>query len=338
MDVIRFKRPISVLGVGTAVGKKEFDGPLGSKFDIHSDDDRFGQKTWEKSEEEMVRFAYNFALKNARMRSDDIQAVFAGDLMNQCTASGYGLIDSGRSYFGLYGACSTMAEGIILASLTVDGGGFENAAVCASSHNCTAERQFRFPVEYGAQRSPTSQRTVTACSCMILGKGKSDVCISGVLAGRTVDAGINDINNMGAAMAPAAFDTLKRYFECEGSSNEKIDLIVTGDLGFEGYGILRDFMKLQSVDISKIYNDCGLMIYDRVTQDANAGASGCGCGGAVLCAHIIDMMKKEKYKKVLFVGTGAMMSPLTVFQGETIPCIAHLVELSCSASDEKREE
>ena len=173
---------------------------------------------------------------------------------------------------------------------------------------------------------------------MILGKERSDICISGALAGRTVDAGINDINNMGAAMAPAAFDTLKRYFECVTSSAEAIDLIVTGDLGYEGYGILRDFMHLQSVDISKIYNDCGLMMYDRVTQDADAGASGCGCGGTVLCAHVIDMMKKGKYKKVLFVGTGAMMSPLTVFQGETIPCIAHLIELSYLPNGEKREE
>lgn len=338
MNVINFNSPVSVLGVGTAVGKEEFEGPLGACFDIHSHDNRFGQKTWEKGEAEMVRFAYYNALKSGKLSKNDISAVFAGDLMNQCTASAYGLLESGAPYLGLYGACATMAEGMLLASACISSGAFDKAAVCASSHNCTAERQFRYPVEYGGQRTPTSQRTVTASSCMILGKGCSAIAVVDAMAGRVIDAGINDISNMGAAMAPAAYDTLMRYFNATNTAPQDFDRIFTGDLGYEGYGILRELMMLDGCDISRVYNDCGLMIYDRVKQDAHAGASGCGCGGAVLCGHVIPMMKKGIYKNVLFVGTGAMMSPLTVFQGETIPCIAHLVRLSYNGDEAYKTE
>lgn len=322
------KVPPCVLGVGTAVGKEEFEGPVGSEFAFHSDDNTFGMKTWEKSESEMIRTSFNCAVQNAKIKPCDIDAVFAGDLMNQCTASTYGLSESKAPYFGLYGACSTMAESIILASVCMQSGAFEKTAVCASSHNCTAERQFRFPVEYGGQRTPTSQRTVTASSCMILGKTTSYMYVSEVMPGRCIDAGIKDINNMGAAMAPAAYDTLSRFFENTETSAKDYDLILTGDLGYEGSEILKDLMTEAKYDISSVYNDCGLIIYDKSRQDVHAGGSGCGCGGAVLCSHIANRFKKEELKNVLFIGTGALMSPLTVFQGESIPSIAHLVHFS----------
>ena len=328
MSVIKIKDPPGVLGLGNAVGKEEFAGPLGSLFSFHSDDDRFGMKTWEKSEAEMVRTSYNNALANARLTSGDIGAIFAGDLMNQCTASAYGLSETNVPYFGLYGACSTMAEAIMLASLTVSNGAFKTAAACAASHNCTAERQFRFPVEYGGQRTPTSQRTVTAAASMILGHGESYMYVCHTAPGKILNAGINDINNMGAAMAPAAYDTLLGFFTSTGSAPNDFDLIVTGDLGFEGAEILKDLMKEKNYDISRVYNDCGLMIYDRKRQDVHAGGSGCGCGAAVLCSYIADKFRAGEFNNVLFIGTGALMSPLTVFQGETIPAIAHLVHFS----------
>ena len=328
MSVIKIKNPPCVSGVGNAVGKEEFEGPLGSYFSFHSDDNRFGMKTWEKSEAEMVRTAYNNALANAGFSPNDVEAVFAGDLMNQCTASAYGLIDVKAPYFGLYGACSTMAEALILASLTVSGKNFKSAAACAASHNCTAERQFRFPVEYGGQRTPTSQRTVTGAASMILSQGDSYMYVRHACPGKIIDAGINDINNMGAAMAPAAYDTLLNFFTSTGSEPKDFDLIATGDLGFEGAEILKDFMKEKGYDISPVYNDCGLMIYDRIAQDTHAGGSGCGCGAAVLCSYIAENFRNGNFKNVLFIGTGALMSPLTVFQGETIPAIAHLVHFS----------
>ena len=328
MSVIKIKDPPCVLGVGNAVGKEEFEGPLGDYFSFHSDDNRFGMKTWEKSEAEMIRTSYNNALVNAGISPNDVDAVFAGDLMNQCTASAYGLAEVKAPYFGLYGACSTMAEALILASLTVSGKTFKTAAACAASHNCTAERQFRFPVEYGGQRTPTSQRTVTAAASMILSQNDSYMYVCHAAPGKIIDAGINDINNMGAAMAPAAYDTLLNFFTATGSKPKDFDLIVTGDLGFEGAEILKDLLKEKNYDISPVYNDCGLMIYNREEQDVHAGGSGCGCGAAVLCSYIAEHFKNKKYNDVLFIGTGALMSPLTVFQGETIPAIAHLVHFS----------
>ncbi|MBR6645533.1 MAG: stage V sporulation protein AD [Clostridia bacterium] len=328
VSVIKIKNPPCVLGVGNAVGKEEFDGPLGGYFSFHSDDNRFGMKTWEKSEAEMVKISYNNALSDAGIVSGDVGAIFAGDLMNQCTASAYGLSDTNTPYFGLYGACSTMAEAIMLGALTVSGGNFKAVASCAASHNCTAERQFRFPVEYGGQRTPTSQRTVTAAACMILSQGESCMYVRTVSPGRIFDAGINDINNMGAAMAPAAYDTLFNFFTSTGCAPKDFDLIATGDLGFEGAEILKDLMKEKNYDISAVYNDCGLMIYDREHQDVHAGGSGCGCGAAVLCSYIADKFRNGEFNNVLFIGTGALMSPLTVFQGETIPAIAHLVHFS----------
>ncbi len=328
MDIIKLRSQPAVISAATVVGQKEFEGPLGNFFHSHSDDDMFGQDTFERAEAEMMRQSAVFAMKAAECSATDIGALFAGDLMNQCTSSSYGLLDFDIPYFGIYGACSTMAEGLILASLCMEGGSFEKTAVCAGSHYCTAERQFRSPLEYGGQRSPTSQWTATAAATLILGSGTGDAYITEVLPGRSVGSGIKDISNMGAAMAPAAYDTLSRYFSQSGAKKEDFDLIVTGDLGYEGHGIVYDFLAADGLDLWDVYSDCGLMLYDRERQDVHAGGSGCGCSSAVLAGYIMQKFREKYFKNVLLICTGALMSPLTLYQGEEIPGVAHLVHLS----------
>ncbi len=324
-------RPVAFISHASVAGRHETDGPIGG-FDVTDETgtDKFGCETWESAEGEMQRLALSAALGKSFLREDDIYALFAGDLQNQCVASAYGLADFDIPYFGLYGACSTAAEGLILASLVASAYGVTTAAV-ASSHNCAAERQFRSPVEYGGQRAPTAQWTVTGAGAFILSaKGSTEICLSPavteVLPGRTVDRGISDLSNMGAAMAPAAFDTLTRFFDESGTSPDDFDLILTGDLGAEGGRILCEFMSASGRDIRAVYADCGLMIYDREGTDKHAGGSGCGCSASVLSAAILPRMGRDLHD-VLFMATGAMMSPASVWQGETIPSICHLLRI-----------
>lgn len=335
MDIITLKSPPAVLSSAAVVGKKEFDGPLGKYFHAHSDDDMFSQDTFEKAEAEMIRASLTLSLKRGEVKPNELDAVFAGDLTNQCTSSSYGLLDFNVPFFGIYGACSTMAEGLILASLCMQSGELKKTAVCAASHFCTAERQFRSPLEYGGQRSPTSQWTATAAGSVILGEGNGKAYITELLPGRSVDSGITDLSNMGAAMAPAAFDTLKRYFTQSGLHKEDFDLIVTGDLGNEGFNIVSDFLSADGIDLHGTYNDCGLMLYDREKQDVHAGGSGCGCSAAVLCGYIMNGFESGIIKNALLVCTGALMSPLTLYQGERIASIAHLVRISSQKSEGK---
>ncbi len=332
MDIIKLKTQPAVHSAAAVVGQKEFEGPLKDHFHSHSNDDMFGQDTFERAEAEMMRQALTFAMKSGGCKPEDINALFAGDLMNQCTSSSYGLLDFDIPYFGIYGACSTMAEGLILASLCMQGDSFKKTAVCAGSHYCTAERQFRSPLEYGGQRSPTSQWTATAAGAVILTDSIGDAYITEVLPGRSVSSGIKDISNMGAAMAPAAYDTLSRYFTQSGKEIKDFDLIATGDLGNEGHGIIYDLLSADGLGPGQIYNDCGLMLYDRNTQDVHAGGSGCGCSSAVFTGYIMNKFKKKEFKNVLLICTGALMSPLTLYQGEEIPGVAHLVHLSAERS------
>jgi len=319
----------------SVVGKMEKLGPLGGVFDLHGDDDRFGQKTWEKAEAEMQRLALNTALAKGKLHEQDLDAILAGDLLNQCVGAAYGLKDFNVPYFGLYGACSTAAEGLILASLLTTNGYFGRAAAVASSHNCTAERQYRSPLEYGAQRTPTAQWTVTGAGAFIVGAEEgAKALIRGVLPGTVIEKGIKDAANMGAAMAPAAADTLLRFFDESNTVPGDFDLIVTGDLGHEGGAILCDLMAIEGVDIRRVYNDCGMMIYSRDTQDTHAGGSGCGCSAAVLASYLLPKLATGALRRVLFLGTGAMMSPQIIQQGENIPAIAHLV---CLTSKEEKE-
>ena len=317
-----------VLGAASVVGKLEKSGPLGSFFDLHSSDDRFSQKTWEKAEAEMQRLSLNTALAKAQLREEDIGAIFAGDLLNQCIGASYGLKDFTVPYFGLYGACSTAAEGLMLSSLLVSGGAFSRAAAVASSHNCTAERQYRSPIEYGAQRTPTAQWTVTGAGAFVVGSAEeASVLVEGVMPGIVVEKGIRDAANMGAAMAPAAADTLLRFFADNERRPDDFDLIVTGDLGYEGGAILCELMRMEGISIDKTYNDCGMMIYNRETQDTHAGGSGCGCSAAVLGSYLLPKLAGGELRRVLFIGTGAMMSPQSIQQGQYIPAVAHLVSL-----------
>lgn len=322
-----FKLNTTFVSAVSVVGKTESDGPLGDLFDFRENDDLFGCDTWEKAESELQRRAFGLALKKSGLRADEIGAVFAGDLQNQCVGSGYGLLEFDIPYFGIYGACSTSVEGILLASLMTSNGVCKHAAAVTSSHFCASERQYRTPLEYGGQRTPTAQRTVTGSGAFILGEGGS-VRISEGMAGIVVDKGITDTSNMGAAMAPAALSTLVRYFKQSKCTPEDFDLILTGDLGHEGSEILRDLAEVEGIDIRARHNDCGLMIYDRERQDVHAGGSGCGCSAVVMSASIVPNLSSGTLKNVLFLGTGALMSPMSLSQGGTIPAVAHLLHIS----------
>ena len=328
---LRFGSKVGILSSASVVGSHEHEGPIGDVFDLHDSTDRFGKKTWEKAESEMQRLVFNVALSKAKLTEKDIGAIFAGDLLNQCAASSYGLLDYDIPYYGLYGACSTAAESMMLAAMSVSAGYFSKCAAVTSSHYCSSERQFRTPVEYGAQRSPTAQWTVTGAGAFIVAEG-GKVRIAEALPGIVVDKGINDASNMGAAMAPAALNTLVRYFECGECSPDDIDLIVTGDLGWEGGAILCDLLCAEGYDIKKKYNDCGMIIYNRDTQDMHSGGSGCGCSAVVMASYIIPKIERGELRNVLFLGTGAMMSPSSIQQGEVIPGVAHLVRL-CRAEE-----
>lgn len=317
-----------IVAAASVVGKMEKQGPLGACFDLHSADDRFGQKTWEKAEAEMQRLALNTALAKGELDETGLDAIFSGDLLNQCIGAAYGLKDFTVPYFGLYGACSTAAEGLILSSLLVTGGALRRAAAVASSHNCTAERQYRSPIEYGAQRAPTAQWTATAAGAFVVGDcAESEVLIRGVMPGIVIEKGIKDSANMGAAMAPAAADTLLRFFAATETSPTDFDLIATGDLGYEGGDILCELMQMEGVDIRPVYNDCGMMLYSRDTQDTHAGGSGCGCSASVVASYLLPKLAAGDLRRVLMLGTGAMMSPQSIQQGECIPAVAHLVLL-----------
>ena len=330
-----FQLNACILSSASAVGKKESQGPLQGCFDYVDPTDRFGKKTWESSESEMQRFALNLALGKASLHDAEVGALFAGDLLNQCVGSAYGLLSFNIPYFGLYGACSTCAESLLLASLLVSGGFCRAAAAVTSSHYCSAERQYRTPLEYGGQRSPTAQWTVTGAGAFLVGDPSmhpSGVRIARGMPGIAHNSGISDSSNMGAAMAPSAADTLLRYLSATGEEIIGYDRIVTGDLGFEGGALFRDLLYAEGVDLADRYADCGQLIYDRKRQDVHAGGSGCGCSAVVLASHLLPKLRSGEYRKILFLATGAMMNPDSVKQGESIPSIAHLLELTCAES------
>lgn len=338
--IITLPQRVCFLSTASVGGAEEENGPLGSYIDVTDveGNDKFGKSSWEDAEGEMQKRALTTALAKASLTEHDVDAIFAGDLQNQCVGSNYGLLDFDTPYFGLYGACSTSAEALILGSVYASLPGIGAVAAVASSHNCVAERQFRFPIEYGGQRAPTSQWTVTGAGAFVLStKGDpASPAIVDFLPGRSIDRGVNDLNNMGAAMAPAAIDTLKRYLDESGRAPDSFDLIVTGDLGAEGSRILGEFMRASGIEIAGVHNDCGLMIYDTDGGDKHAGGSGCGCSATVLSASLLPRMGiAEKAKKVegnvlhdiLFMATGALMSPASVQQGNNIPGICHLVHI-----------
>ncbi len=322
--------PPSVIGSACVVGKKEGEGPLKESFDLVQPDTRFGESSWEKAESRMQALALEAAMQKAAVTTAALDYVFAGDLLNQCVGSSFALRDMGFPFLGLYGACSTMAEGLGLAAMMIDGGFANHTAAITSSHFCSAERQYRMPLEYGGQRTPTAQWTATAAGCAILATDGGGPYVTHVTTGKIVDAGIKDANNMGAAMAPAAVETLRSLFEETGFAPEDFDLIATGDLARLGSRVVREMFLADGIDLGERYTDCGELIYDIERQDVHMGGSGCGCSAAVLCGYLANGLRAGKWQRIVFAGTGALLSPLSSQQGESIPAICHAVILSNS--------
>lgn len=324
---IKFENRPSFIGYGSVVGKKEHEGPLGEEFDSFDNDSRFGEKSFEKAESRLQKIALETAMRKAGKNENDIDCVFAGDLLNQCIGSSFGLRSMGIPFVGLYGACSTMALGLALSAVFVDSKAANIAAAVTSSHFCSAERQYRFPLEYGSQRPPTAQWTTTASGASIISLASGRPYISAVCFGEMEDYGVCDANNMGAAMAPSAASTLKSYFKDTNTTAEDYDLIFTGDLGHVGAELLYELLEREGIDISCRHTDCGLMIFNREEQDVHAGASGCGCSAAVLNSYVMHKMEEGKLKNILFMSTGALMSPTSSMQGESIPGVSHLLNI-----------
>lgn len=309
----------------SVAGKKESEGPLAHTFDIKSTDTYFGQKTWEQGEKRMQQLALQKLAEKAGMKPKDFDLVFSGDLLNQCIGSSFTLRNMGIPHLGLYGACSTMAESLLMASMTVGGGFSDKVVAMTSSHFASSERQYRFPLGYGGQRTPTAQWTVT-------GSGAALVCAEGIgpkvtacTIGTVTDLGIKDANNMGAAMAPAAYSTIRAHFDDMHTAPEDFDLIVTGDLGQLGKEMLLELSKRDGVSLGGKLTDCGTLVFDNTVQDVHSGGSGCGCSAITLCGYFLGHLASGKLKKILFCGTGALLSPTSTQQGLPIPGICHAV-------------
>ncbi len=324
-QTVALEQPSVILSYAAVGGKQEGEGPLAPYFDHLCTDSFFGEKTWEKAESAMQKTALSKALEKATLAPEDLDYVLAGDLLNQCIGSSFGLRDFSIPFYGLYGACSTMGESLALGSLLIAGGFARKLGAMTSSHFCTAERQYRMPVPYGSQRTPTAQWTATAAGCVILGSEGRGPQVTAVTCGKIVDKGVTDANNMGAAMAPAAYDTLSAHFAATGTGPKDYDMIFTGDLGVLGHRIVTDLFAQDGVDMSRNYSDCGLLLYDIQEQDMHAGASGCGCAASVLCSYLLRKMEEGRWKRILFAPTGALLSPTSTFQGESIPGICHAV-------------
>ena len=324
---IKFENKPSILGYSSIVSKKEGEGPLSDLFDTINDDTTFGKPSWEKAESEMQKQAFHKALEKASLKTEDINFIFAGDLLNQCISSSFSNRETLIPYIGVYGACSNMAETMLLASMTIDANYSNYSVAMTSSHFCSAERQYRFPLEYGGQRPQTSQWTVTGAGAVVLSSYTANKpYIAYATAGKITDYGIKDANNMGGAMAPAAYDTINNFLTDTKTTPQDYDLILTGDLGKIGSSILKKLFLKDDVDISSVHDDCGLMIFEG-EQDIHAGGSGCGCSASVLCSYILKCMNDKTYKNVIFAGTGALLSTTSILQGESIPCICHLVNI-----------
>lgn len=325
-----------LLGHAAAVGKKEGEGPLGELFDYVAKNDRMGQRSWELAESELQKTAIRLALRKATLPERSLDLILAGDLLNQCIGSFLASMHANVPYLGQYGACSTMAQGLALGGCLVESGAADRLLAAASSHFCSAERQYRFPLAYGGQRTPTAQWTATAAGAAVLGNSPMpgtaepcDVRVTHVLFGKMVEMGVTDAANMGAAMAPAAADTLSALLEDLGAQPRDFDCIVTGDLGHIGADLLLTLLRGDSIDLSPVYSDCGSLIFGD-EQDAHAGGSGCGCSAAVLCGPLLRDMHRGKIHRLVFAGTGAMMSPTSVQQGQPIAGICHAVVLERS--------
>lgn len=320
---LSFNNPPYILECASMVGKKEGEGPLGRHFDYIEEDDMFGGCCWEEAESTLQGRTVKLLLKKAGIQPNEIRYAFAGDLLGQLMATSFGLEDYNIPLFGLYGACSTMGEALSLGSMAVAGGFADKVLTLASSHFASAEKTFRFPLGYGSQRKFCATWTVTGCGAIILSTDKGIAKITGITTGRIVDYGLKEKDNMGACMAPAAADTIYNNLSDFNRTPDYYDKIITGDLGYVGQTILLDLMKAKGYDISGVHMDCGIEMFDINTQATNAGGSGCGCSAATLCSYILKQIKKKNWRRVLFVPTGALLSPVSANEGNSVPGIAH---------------
>ncbi len=309
----------------SVAGKREAEGPLAHTFDIKCRDTYFGQKTWEQAEKHMQQQALRRLAQKAEMAPQEFDLVFSGDLLNQCIGSSFTLRNTGIPHLGLYGACSTMAESLLMASMAIGGGFADRVVAMTSSHFASSERQYRFPLGYGGQRTPTSQWTVTGSGAALVCRQGKGPRITACTIGTVTDLGIQDANNMGAAMAPAAYATIRSHFEDLSTGPEAFDLIVTGDLGQVGKEMLLELARMDGVSLGGKLADCGTLVFDNTTQDVHAGGSGCGCSAITLCGLLLGQLDTGKLKKILFCGTGALLSPTSTQQGLPIPGVCHAV-------------
>ncbi|MBR6424599.1 MAG: stage V sporulation protein AD [Oscillospiraceae bacterium] len=322
-----FRQEPGICSWASIAGRKEGQGPLADRFDQVLTDDHLGQASWEQAEKKLQERSLELALKKIGKGRFWVQLVVGGDLLNQCVATSFALRDQPLPFLGVYGACSTMAESLLIAGMAVSGGAAHTAAAITSSHFATAERQYRLPLVYGGQRSPSAQWTATASGCVLLTREPQSIRLESATVGKVADWGITDAANMGAAMAPAAFETILTHLEDLGRGPEDYDLIVTGDLGQLGSSLLLDLFDRQGVSLTHSHRDCGVMLFSPSRQDVHAGASGCGCSASVLCSELLGRMQEGSLRRLLFCATGALLSPLTSQQGETIPGICHAVSI-----------
>ncbi len=326
-QTVKFENPPSIVSTYTIVGPKEGEGPLKDYFDTILEDDMWGQESFEKSEAKIQEETIKAAISEGKLSSSDIDYLLSGDLLNQIVSSTYTARQLSIPYYGLYGACSTMTGTLSLGAMLIDGG-FADKIVCAtSSHFSSAERQFRFPLEYGSQRNFSSQWTVTGAGASVISSEGNGPYITYATTGKIVDMGIKDVSNMGAAMAPAAIDTLITHFQDTGFTPSDYDLIYSGDLGHIGKAIVLDLMEKEGYDLTGIYSDCGVEIFDDESQDTHAGGSGCACAATVLNGYLYKELKKGSFNRILIMATGALHSTIMSDQGESIPGIAHAITI-----------
>jgi len=326
-QTVKFDNPITILQTASIVGPKEAKGPMAQYFDKCLEDEFWEEKTWEKAEAKIVKETTNMCVLKSQIPANKINYCFAGDLLNQCISSNFGLRDMGIPLYGIFGACSTFVEGMHLGAVFIDGGAAEYTLCAASSHFCSAEKQFRFPLELGNQRPPSAQWTVTGSGVALLSKNGDGPYITHITTGKIIDMGIKDANNMGAAMAPAALDTLVTHFKDTGRKPSYYDAILTGDLGHIGKEILMEMAETKGYNIRNNYNDCGVLIFDKEAQDVHSGGSGCGCCATIFSGYLFNKLKQKEYKKILLIATGALTNATSSQQGESIPGIAHAISI-----------
>jgi stage V sporulation protein AD len=330
---VLFQNSPYIIAAASIAGKKEGEGPMGAHFDVIQQDPLLGKDSWEEAESELIRQAAEKVLEKAGLKNTDIRYLVGGDLLGQLIATSFGIAELEIPTFGLYGACSTMGEAISVGAMLVEGGYAEKVLALTSSHFAGAEKQFRFPLDYGNQRPYSASWTVTGSGTVIIGDrnsnhpkaGEASVVIKGITTGKIVDYGIKDSMNMGAAMAPAAFDTIRQNFEDLGVEPSYYDKIITGDLGYVGKNILIDLLKEKNYDISGNHMDCGIEIFDKDSQDTHAGGSGCGCSAIIFAGYILEQLRIKAWKRILFIPTGALLSQVSFNEGKTVPGIAHAI-------------